>query len=110
MIGTKLYKNNPDDMAQYTATAKWCNANNAHIEDKGEYYEVVENVPYVPTKDEQIQALTEEYAREKSRLCEEYTTATMQGDSETAESVVEDLTALDEWFDEEYEKIEGGDE
>lgn len=110
MIGKKLYKNNPDDMAQYTATAQWCNANNAHIEDKGEYYEVVENVPYVPTKDEQIAALTEEYAREKTRLCEEYTTTTMQGDTDTAESVVEDLTALDAWYDEEYAKIEGGEE
>lgn len=43
MIGKKLYKNNPDDMAQYTETAQWCNKNNAHIEDKGEYYEVIEN-------------------------------------------------------------------
>lgn len=66
--------------------------------------------PYVPTKDDQLAALTEEYAREKTRLCEEYTTATMQGDTDTAESVVEDLTALDEWYDEEYEKIEGGEE
>ena len=41
MIGTKLYKNNQNDMARYTDTALWCNENNATIEDKGEYYEVV---------------------------------------------------------------------
>lgn len=50
MIGTKLYKNNQDDMAQYTETAIWCNENNTTIEDKGEYYEVVA-IPE-PTLDE----------------------------------------------------------
>ena len=107
MIGTKLYKNNPDDMAQYTATAQWCNANNAHIEDKGEYYEVVENVPYVPTKEEQLAELTNEYRQEKTNLCEAYTTATMQGDTETAQSVSADMADLDAWYDEEYKAIEG---
>lgn len=38
MIGTKIYKN---DMKNYTECAIWCNANNATIEDKGDYYEVV---------------------------------------------------------------------
>ncbi len=38
MIGTKIYKN---DMNNYTESAIWCNANNATIEDKGDYYEVV---------------------------------------------------------------------
>ena len=38
MIGTKIYK---ADMSNYTECAKWCNANNATIEDKGDYYEVV---------------------------------------------------------------------
>lgn len=109
MIGKKLYKNNPDDMAQYTETAKWCNANNAHIEDKGEYYEVVENTPYVPTKEEQIAALTAEYRAEKANLCEAYTTASMQGDTETAQSVAADMADLDAWYDEEYQKIFNGD-
>lgn len=56
MIGTKLYKGQYTDQ-QYIQTAQWCNANNAHIEDKGEYYEVVENAPYVPTVQDQIIAL-----------------------------------------------------
>ncbi len=38
MIGTKIYKT---DMSNYTECAIWCNANNATIEDKGNYYEVV---------------------------------------------------------------------
>lgn len=38
MIGAKIYKN---DMNNYTEAAIWCNANNATIEDKGDYYEVV---------------------------------------------------------------------
>lgn len=56
MIGTKLYKGQYTN-EQYIQAAQWCNANNAHIEDKGEYYEVVENVPYIPTVQEQIEIL-----------------------------------------------------
>lgn len=32
---------------EYTQYAIWCNKNNAHIEDKGSYYEVVENEQYI---------------------------------------------------------------
>ena len=56
MIGLKLYKGQYTN-EQYVQAAQWCNANNAHIEDKGEYYEVVANAPYVPTIQEQIVAL-----------------------------------------------------
>lgn len=38
MLGIKIYKT---DMSNYTNAAIWCNANNATIEDKGDYYEVV---------------------------------------------------------------------
>lgn len=58
-------------------------------------------------KTPQIDALTAEYRQEKANLCEAYTTATMQGDAETAASVVADMADLDAWFDEEYRKIEG---
>lgn len=47
MIGTKIYKT---DMSNYTDCAIWCNANNATIEDKGDYYEVV-SLP-LPTLEE----------------------------------------------------------
>lgn len=66
--------------------------------------------PYVPTKEEQIAELTAEYTQEKANLCAAYTTATMTGDTETAQSVAQDMTDLDTWFDEEYQKIEGSDE
>ena len=60
MIGKKLYKGQYTSK-EYADTAIWCNANNAHIEDKGEYYEVVENAPYVPTLQEQVVALENQY-------------------------------------------------
>ena len=60
MIGKKLYKGQYTSK-EYADTAIWCNANNAHIEDKGEYYEVVENTPYVPTLQEQVVALENQY-------------------------------------------------
>ena len=67
MIGTKFYKPLQDDQAvgasgnmvdnpadntyqKYAQAAEWCNSNNATIQDKGEYYEVVA-VPE-PSEDE----------------------------------------------------------
>lgn len=42
MIGTKFDKPIQDNkLKEYAECAEWCNANNATIEDKGEYYEVV---------------------------------------------------------------------
>ena len=41
MLGTKLYKGKFTNK-YYADLAVWCNANNATIEDKGEYFEVVE--------------------------------------------------------------------
>lgn len=49
MIGKKIYKDNID-LNDYSAVAEWCNNNHATIEDRGEYYEVVE-VP-APTQEE----------------------------------------------------------
>ncbi len=41
MIGTEFEK--PlTDLDAYSQAAEWCNSNGAHIEDKGDYYEVVE--------------------------------------------------------------------
>ena len=73
-----------------------------------EWAELHPPVPYVPTKEEQIANLTAEYRQEKANLCEAYTTATMQGDTETAQSVAADMADLDAWFDEEYQAIEEG--
>lgn len=73
-----------------------------------EWAELHPPVPYVPTKEEQIAALTAEYTQEKTNLCEAYTTATMHGDTETAQSVAADMADLDAWYDEEYQAIEEG--
>lgn len=51
MIGTKLYKGKYTN-TEYADLAVWCNANNANIVDKGEYYEVEEMPVYVPTEAE----------------------------------------------------------
>lgn len=58
MIGTKLYKGKYTNK-EYADLAVWCNANNATIVDKGEYYEVVEIPPYVPTAEEIQKMLTD---------------------------------------------------
>lgn len=41
MLGTKMYKHEFDEEL-YVQYADWCNANNCTIEDKGDYYEIVE--------------------------------------------------------------------
>ena len=105
MIGKKLYKNNKDDMAQYTATAIWCNANNAHIEDKGEYYEVCENVTTEPTMDEKIAALDAQYNADKANLLTAYQTALVYDNTDRMEQIKADLVALDDKYDADYEAI-----
>lgn len=72
-----------------------------------EWQELHPYVPPAPTKEEQLAELTAEYTAEKSNLCEAYTTATMTGDTETAQSVAADMADLDAWYDEEYKAIEG---
>lgn len=81
MIGTKLYKGQYTNK-EYADTAVWCNANNAHIEDKGEYYEVVENAPYVPTVQEQIVALENSITARNLR-------AAIQGDEYALNKIAE---------------------
>ena len=60
MLGTKIYKT---DMSNYTECAIWCNQNNATIEDKGEYYEVV-TLP-LPTLEENKQRKIAELKAER---------------------------------------------
>lgn len=49
-IGKKIYKPLNGDYTDYTATAQWCNENNAMIVERDNYYEVVEVPPYVPSQ------------------------------------------------------------
>ena len=60
MIGKKLYKGQYTNQ-KYAETAIWCNENNAYLDDKGEYYEVVENPEIKPTLEEQLVALETKY-------------------------------------------------
>lgn len=55
-IGQVLTKEN------YTQGAIWCNANNAHIEEKGGQYVIVANhKPKEPTLEEQVASLEQTY-------------------------------------------------
>ena len=107
MIGKKLYKNNADDMAQYTSTAQWCNSNNAHIEDKDTYYEVCENVTPEPTTEEKLAALDAQYNADKANLLTAYQTALVYDNTERMEQIKTDLIALDDKYDDDYESIVG---
>ena len=66
MLGTIFYKplETQEQLDAYSAAAEWCNNNNATIEDKGNYYEIVE-IP-APTQKElndiEIARLKEELA------------------------------------------------
>jgi septal ring factor EnvC (AmiA/AmiB activator) len=106
MLGKIIHKNNEAEMAEYTKTAQWCNANNAMIEDKGEYYEVVA-IP-APSTEEQLAQLDAQYNKDKADLLTAYQTAMLYGDTETMESLKADLNALDDQYDEDYERITGG--
>ena len=110
MIGTKLYKNNAEDMARYTETAIWCNSNNAHIEDKGSYYEVCENIILEPTIDEKLAELDTRYNAKKTEYTTAYTAAVMRGDTESAEAIKGYLDTLDDDYDAEYDRIVGEEE
>ena len=64
--------NKPYTNIQYADLAIYCNEHNCHIEDKGDYLETVENVPYVPTDEEQRQNRANAYALELDPLMTEY--------------------------------------
>ena len=108
MIGTKLYKNNPNDMNKYTDCAVWCNANNATIEDKGEYYEIVEIKPYTPTKEEQVARLDLEYEKSKQQLMQYYFEFSIAGDTEGMEAIKAELEALNQQYDNDLAELKGG--
>lgn len=56
MLEKKIFKNTNYEK-DYRNTAIWCTNNNAHIEDKGEYFEVIINTEHTPTIQEQILVL-----------------------------------------------------
>ena len=108
MIGTKLYKDNPNDMNKYTDYAVWCNANNATIEDKGEYYEVVENVPYMPSQEEQIATLDRQYEADKKTLQGYYLEFSIAGNTAGMEAIKQELADLTKQYDVDLAELKGG--
>ncbi|WP_295157095.1 hypothetical protein [Selenomonas sp. AE3005] len=63
---------------------------------------------HIPTVDEQIAELDMQYNADKAELLTVYQTAQMYGDTDTMESLKADLNTLDEQYDEDYERIVGG--
>jgi hypothetical protein len=63
--------------------------------------------PYEPTKEEQLAQLDEQYNSDKTDLLTAYQTALVHGDTETMDSLKADLQALDDQYDEDYERIVG---
>ena len=108
MLGTKLYKNSKSDMAKYTETAVWCNTNNAHIDDMGEYYEVVENVVHVPSKEEQIAELDAQYQADKATLMQYYFEFSINGNADGMESIKAELADLAGQYDADLAELKGG--
>ena len=108
MIGIKLYKDNPNDMDKYSDVAVWCNANNATIEDKGEYYEVVENVPYMPSQEEQIATLDRQYEADKKTLQGYYLEFSIAGNTAGMEVIKQELADLAGQYDADLAVLKGG--
>ena len=52
----------PNTLKAYAEAAEWCNENGCHIEDKGEYYEIVENAQ--PSAEQLKQARITELKRQ----------------------------------------------
>jgi len=50
--------------------------------------------------------LDAEYTRQKALLIEQYTDDTLHDDAEAMAADKEEMTALDEWYDEEYRKLQ----
>ena len=110
MIGTKLYKNEAEDMKRYTDVAVWCNAHTATIEDKGDYYEVVKVKQYEPTTEEKVAQLDSQYEQDKKTLQGYYLDFTIAGDTAGTESIKGELTALANQYDTDIEALKGGEE
>ena len=64
--------------------------------------------PPEPTVEEKLAMLDADYNQQKADLLTAYQTAMLYGDTNTMDSLKADLVALDEQYDEDYEKIVGG--
>ena len=79
----------------------------------GVYWLSADNPDYIKAKEahdkeEALAVLDANYNQQKSDLLTAYQTAMLYGDSELMESLKDDLNALDDQYDEDYERIVGG--
>ena len=92
MIGKRIIK--PIDASDYRETAIWCDGNNATIEDRGDWYEVVA-IP-APTPEEQQQALMEQKkalrAEAVSRITVEVDGMVFDGDEKAQDRMARAIT------------------
>lgn len=92
MIGEKIYKAE-FSQEEYTKLVLWCSSNNAHMEDKGEYYEVVENAPEPePTVEQQLIALELKY--DMNRWQREIILSEGSGASDYVKGIAEQIEEL----------------
>ena len=92
MIG-KTFAKPLTDLDGYSQAAEWCNQNGASIEDKGDYYEVVE-IPE-PTEDEKKE---QRIAELKQNLTEtDYIAAKIAEGSATREEYAEKIAQRQVW-------------
>ena len=86
MIGTRFYKP-VENWDEYSICAEWCNQNNATIEDKGDWYEVVA-IP-APTPEElaeqELQQKKAERAEAVSKITVEVDGMVFDGDEKAQE-------------------------
>ena len=110
MIGTKIYKNSNEDMENYSSYAQWCNSNNAHIEDKGEYYEIIQNI-YKSNEmslDEKIQLLDTTYDENKKELKNYYLEFLINNNEEGMKEITKELEVLKNNYDSELKSLKEG--
>jgi hypothetical protein len=79
----------------------------------GVYWLSADNPDYIEAKekhdkDAALSDLDNDYNQQKADLLTAYQTAMFYGDTDTMESLKDDLQALDEQYDEDYERIVGG--
>jgi hypothetical protein len=119
------YTNNDDGTINYYGSAHTEEELTARIKDvdllfsdnepvsvDGVYWMSADNPDYIKAKEahDKEEALTQldaQYNADKADLLTAYQTAMLYGDTDTMESLKADLQALDEQYDEDYERIVG---
>jgi hypothetical protein len=120
------YTNNDDGTINYYGSAHTEEELTARIKDvdllfsdtepvsvDGVYWLSADNPDYIKAKekhdkDEALARLDAQYNADKAGLLTAYQTAMLYGDTDTMESLKADLTALDDQYDNDYERIVGG--